>query len=55
MDNSRVKLDLCALAKTASIKDDLPAPDGAETKNSLGSLITLNFEPAHAALLPLTS
>ena len=26
-----------------------------ETKKSLGSLITLNFEPAHAAPLPLTS
>ena len=55
MDNSRGKLDLLASAKTESIKDDLPAPDGAETKKSLGSLITLNFEPAHAAPLPLTS
>ena len=55
MDSSRGKLDCFALAKTASIKDDLPAPEGAETKKSLGSLITLNFEPAHAAPLLLTS
>ena len=42
MDNSKGKLDLFALAKAASIKEDLPAPDGAETKKSLASFIILN-------------
>ena len=55
MDSSKAKSDRLAEANTASIKDDLPAPDGAETKKSFGFFITLNFEPAHAAPLPLTS
>ena len=55
MDSSKAKSDCLAEANTASIKDDLPAPDGAETKKSFGFFITLNFEPAHAVPLPLTS
>ena len=54
-DSSKGKSDRFALAKTVSISDDLPAPDGAETKKSFGSFFTLNSAPAHATPQLLTS